>query len=52
MSGTQEFLFGLIFNGVMTAVIVAIAVVLGRKESRRKTISEVEDWIKETRRAS
>ena len=53
MSGTQELLFGLIFNGVITAVIVTVAVVLGRKETSGKANASTEKWREETiRRAS
>jgi hypothetical protein len=33
MSGTQEFLFGIIFCGAITALIVMVAVVRGRLEN-------------------
>jgi hypothetical protein len=41
MTGTQDLLFGLIFCAALTAVIVTIGVVLGRREAREmKTESE------------
>ena len=53
MSATQELLFGLIFNGVITGVIVTVAVVLGRKETSREVNAAVEKWTEEPiRRAS
>jgi len=53
MSGTQELLFGLIFNGVITAAIVTVAVVLGRRETSQKTNAAIEEWRGERgRRAS
>ena len=44
MSGTQELLFGLIFNGVITAAIVTVAVILGRRETSQKTNAAIEGW--------
>jgi len=53
MSATRELLFGLIFNGAITAVIVTVAVVLGRKETSREVNASAEKWTEETiRRAS
>jgi hypothetical protein len=46
MSGTQELLFGLIFNGVITAAIVTVAVVLGRRETFQTTNAAIEEWRK------
>ena len=52
MSGTQEFLFGLIFCGAITALIVTVAVVRGRVENHESK-TEAKEWDQETiRRAS
>jgi hypothetical protein len=54
MSGTADLLFGLVFNGAITGVIVVVTIFLARKENReRKT--QLENWVSETeaiRRAS
>jgi hypothetical protein len=46
MSGVQELLFGLIFNGFITAVIVAMAMRLGRKENREASAG-TRNWVEE-----
>jgi hypothetical protein len=47
MSGTQEFLFGIIFCGAITALIVMVAVVRGRLENHESK-TEVKEWSQET----
>jgi hypothetical protein len=47
MSAMQDLLFGLILPGAITALIVTVAVVLGRRETRESDV-DVEDWMQET----
>jgi hypothetical protein len=52
MSGTADLLFGLVFCGFITGVIVAVTVFLAQKELREKN---TQNWASETeaiRRAS
>jgi hypothetical protein len=53
MSGTADLLFGLVFCGFITGVIVAKTVFLARKEIREKK-TQSENWVsvEAVRRAS
>src|SRR4029434_7932330 len=47
MSAAQDLFFGLFLSGAITALIVTVAVVLGRRETRESNV-DVEDWMRET----